>query len=31
MDLFRSRPRNKPDKKRRNTIPQEFLDLLKQA
>lgn len=31
MELFRSRPRNKPDKKRRNTIPQEFLDLLKQA
>jgi alpha/beta superfamily hydrolase len=31
MDAFRSRPRTKPDKKRRNAIPQEFLDLLKQA
>ncbi len=31
MEAFRARPRNKPDKKRRNAIPQEFLDLLKQA
>ncbi len=31
MEAFRSRPRVKADKKRRNAIPQEFLDLLKQA
>lgn len=31
MEAFRARPKVKADKKRRNAIPQEFLDLLKQA